>query len=145
MKSMCTFVNAGSHDEGQHSDQLIDKAKFLALCSISHHLLGHTFCMSSLLPATTPAMMSECPFRYLVALSITTSMPKSAGLSVQQQHQSTHSLSNRLRHDNCTVYCIHSASAQTSQGNVMGSLKGACLMTAGLANVLSMTLVKFLS
>lgn len=73
--------------------------------------------MNSVLPATTPAMTSACPFRYLVALSITTSMPKSAGLSAQQPHQSTHSLTDRPQPNNCTVLCKHIASAQIPQSN----------------------------
>ena len=40
----------------------------------------HTLLMKSALPATTPAEISEWPFKYLVALSHTTSMPTSAGL-----------------------------------------------------------------
>lgn len=40
----------------------------------------HTLLMNSALPATTPAEISEWPFKYLVALSHTTSMPTSAGL-----------------------------------------------------------------
>jgi len=42
----------------------------------------HTLLMKSALPATTPAEISEWPFKYLVALSHTTSMPKSAGLQL---------------------------------------------------------------
>lgn len=41
-----------------------------------------TLFMKSALPATTPAEISEWPFKYFVALSHTTSMPTSAGLQL---------------------------------------------------------------
>lgn len=49
-------------------------------------------------PATTPAARSAWPFRYLVALSSTTSMPSSEGLhtaSVSTAHSSGGSMQTR--------------------------------------------------
>src|ERR1051326_4973679 len=70
--------------------------------------------MTERVPATAPAMTSLCPFRYLVALVITTSAPCSSGGSWSRSGEHTSGLQSHSFNSYAVFFFNDTATAEIS-------------------------------